>query len=113
MGKTVLPQHKRVNIHRASFSVQILKISEGDGSVNGKVCQKSSVPTVNMANAIFEQILLISDNDIKNAYFYIRVILNTVKKKCLNKYLLDFYIEIIALLIYSRILIKITSTCLI
>ena len=80
MGKTVLPQHKRVNIHRASFSIQILKIFEGDGSVNGKVCLKSSVPTVNMANAIFEQILLISDNGIKYAYFYIRVILNTVKK---------------------------------
>ena len=31
----------------------------------------------------FEQIYQVIDNDIKNAYFYIRVILNTVRNKML------------------------------
>ena len=43
------------------------------------------VPTANTADAIFEQIHLIIDSDIKNAYFHIRVILNTVKKKMLKQ----------------------------
>ena len=41
----------------------------------------TSVPTDNTADVIFEQIYLISDNIIKNAYFHIYVILNTVTKK--------------------------------
>ena len=36
-----------------------------------------SIPTANTADAIFEQIYLVIDNDIKNAYFHIRIILNT------------------------------------
>ena len=43
-----------------------------------------SVPTVNTADANFEQIDKINDNDIKNTYFHIRVILKTVKKKMLK-----------------------------
>ena len=39
-----------------------------------------SVPTASKANAIFEQIHRIIDNDIKNACFCASVILNTVKK---------------------------------
>ena len=41
----------------------------------------TSVPTDKTADMIFEQIYLISDNIIKNAYFHIYVILNTVTKK--------------------------------
>ena len=44
----------------------------------------TSVSTANTAKVIFEQIYLIIDKNIKNAYFHICVILNTVKKKCLN-----------------------------
>ena len=38
-----------------------------------------------MADAIIEQIHRIIDNDIKNAYFHIRVILNTINKKLLKQ----------------------------
>ena len=38
-----------------------------------------------MADAIIEQIHQIIDNDIKNAYFHIRVILNTINKKLLKQ----------------------------
>ena len=38
-----------------------------------------------MADAIIEQIRRIIDNDIKNAYFQIRVILNTINKKLLKQ----------------------------
>ena len=44
-----------------------------------------SILTANTTDAIFEQIYLITDNDIKNAYFHICVILNTVKKKMLKQ----------------------------
>ena len=44
----------------------------------------TSVSTANTAKAIFEQIYLIIDKNIKNAYFHICVILNTVKKKMLK-----------------------------
>ena len=39
----------------------------------------------NMFDAIIEQIHRIIDNDIKNAYFHIRVILNTINKKMLKQ----------------------------
>ena len=45
----------------------------------------TSVPSANTADAIFEQIYLIIDKNIKNAYIHIRVILNTVKKKMLKQ----------------------------
>ena len=38
-----------------------------------------------MADAIIEQSHRIIDNDIKNAYFHIRVILNTINKKLLKQ----------------------------
>ena len=44
----------------------------------------TSEPTANTAIAIFEQIYLIINKDIKNAYFHVHVILNTVKKKMLQ-----------------------------
>ena len=44
-----------------------------------------SVPTTNATDPIFEQIYLIIDNNIKNEYFHICVILNTVKKKMLKQ----------------------------
>ena len=44
-----------------------------------------SVPATNTADATFEQIYLIIDNDIKNAYFVIFEILNTVKKIMLKQ----------------------------
>ena len=40
--------------------------------------RKTSALTSNTADSIFEQIYLITENDIKNAYFDICVILNTV-----------------------------------
>ena len=43
------------------------------------------VPATNTADATFEQIYLIIDNDIKNAYFVIFEILNTVKKIMLKQ----------------------------
>ena len=44
-----------------------------------------SVPTTNIADATFKQMHLIIDNYIKNAYFQIHVILNTVTKKTLKQ----------------------------
>ena len=41
----------------------------------------TSIPTANTADVIFQQMYLIIDNHIKNAFFHICVILNTVKKK--------------------------------
>ena len=40
----------------------------------------TSVPTANTADAIFQKIYLIIYNDIKNAYFHIRAVLNIIKK---------------------------------
>ena len=44
-----------------------------------------SVPTPNTAVAIFEQIHLIVNNDIKSAFFHIRVILKAVKNKMVKQ----------------------------
>ena len=55
------------------------------GAVRTARPRTSSVPTANTADEIFEQIYPIIDNGIKNAYFHIRVILNTVKKKMLKQ----------------------------
>ena len=66
-----------------SIGLQFPSISRGAARTVRPIAK--SVPTANTADAIFDQIYLIIDNDIKNPYFHAPVILNTVKKKMLKQ----------------------------
>ena len=58
-------------------ALQFLLISRGAAKIARSI---TTVPTTNTPDATFEQIYLIIDGDIKNAYFHIHAITNTVRK---------------------------------
>ena len=88
--KTMRTEYSYSRNDRASGEDTIkLVVSQFPSISRGKArtarTRTASAPTDNTDDAIFEQIYLIIDNDIKNACFHICVILNTVKKNLLKQ----------------------------